>query len=124
MDKQEQEKLLQELKVRQKQLREELKLFTTENPEVKGDYKAHHHLSDSSDTADEEAQGVTEYERERALEQNLELELKEINKTIEQIESGNYGKCTNCSSKIEPKRLEAIPTARFCMDCAEKAALV
>ena len=124
MEKGELQKLLKDLEEEQKKLKGELGLIADENPEIKGDYKAHFHKPDSSDTADEKAQSVTEYERERAMEQDMEQRLKEVTETIEKIKKGEYGVCTNCSTTIQPKRLEAVPTARLCINCAEKASLI
>jgi DnaK suppressor protein len=39
---------------------------------------------------------------------------------LKRIEKGIYGTCENCSSKIPPRRLEAYPAARLCVDCKSK----
>ena len=98
--------------------------FTTENPTVKGDYKAHFHAVDQSDTSDEKAHSVTDSEQERAVEQNLELRLREINETIKKIDEDAYGVCEKCLAPIDVRRLKVIPVAKFCVDCAQKARLI
>jgi len=45
--------------------------------------------------------------------------LKLIEEAIERISDGSYGECVNCGSEIQPKRLEAIPWARYCIRCQE-----
>ena len=45
--------------------------------------------------------------------------LKLIEEAIERISGGSYGECVNCGSEIQPKRLEAIPWARYCIRCQE-----
>jgi DnaK suppressor protein len=45
--------------------------------------------------------------------------LKLIEEAIERISEGSYGECVNCGSEIQPKRLEAIPWARYCIRCQE-----
>ena len=65
----------------------ELGRFTTKNPVVKGDYRAVFPKSDQSDTLDEQAHSVTEYEQDMEIEQNLELRLREINETLAQIDA-------------------------------------
>lgn len=106
-------------------LETELAKFADKNPEVEGDYKTRFpKIADASDTADERAQDVTEYERDRAVEQNLELRLKEITDTLEQIESGNYGLCSNCKSPIEKARIKAMPIVTSCFNCAKNSTLI
>ena len=120
----EQEKLKEMLLTEKEAIENELSGFASKNPVVKDDWQTHFHKSDSSDTQDEKARDVTDYEEERAVEQNLELRLKEINETLEKIEKGSYGVCDKCLSPIDQRRLKVIPVARFCVDCAKKAKLI
>jgi DnaK suppressor protein len=124
MTPQELEKLKEDLSAEKQQIESELKEFTTENPAVKGDYKTKFPEANESDTSDEKAQNVTEYERNRATEQMLELRLKEINDAISRIDAGEYGMCKKCSSLIDINRLKAMPVAKVCMDCSKKATLI
>jgi DnaK suppressor protein len=110
--------LLKEIKV----LEVELAQIATQNPSVKGDYQAHFHKPDQSDTLDEKAHSITDYEEERAAEQNLELRLREAKETLKKIDEGTYGICEKCSSPIDARRLKAVPMARFCVSCANKKA--
>jgi DnaK suppressor protein len=34
------------------------------------------------------------------------------------METGDYGFCTECREPIDEKRLEAVPTADTCINCA------
>ena len=43
--------------------------------------------------------------------------LEEINRALEKVLDGTYGKCERCGEEISRDRLEAIPTAIMCMDC-------
>jgi RNA polymerase-binding transcription factor len=47
-------------------------------------------------------------------------ELTQINRALERIESGDYTTCSNCGEDIAMKRLEAVPYAHFCINCAEQ----
>ena len=47
--------------------------------------------------------------------------LLQIEAALSRIETGIYGRCTNCGNMIHPLRLEAVPWARFCIDCQELA---
>ncbi len=46
--------------------------------------------------------------------------LKSIRKALELIESGKYGVCIKCDKKIPEGRLESMPEARICVDCAPR----
>jgi DnaK suppressor protein len=46
--------------------------------------------------------------------------LEEINKSLEKVLDGSYGKCENCGNEINRDRLEAIPTTVLCMDCKQQ----
>lgn len=45
----------------------------------------------------------------------------EVDKALERIGDGSYGRCANCGIEIAEKRLEAVPWARHCIDCQELA---
>ena len=52
--------------------------------------------------------------------------LKMIREALDRIEDKSYGYCANCENPIQPKRLEAVPWARHCVQCQallEKGAL-
>ena len=42
-----------------------------------------------------------------------------IRKTLQRIESGNYGSCAVCRKPIDLMRLAAVPTADTCIHCAK-----
>ena len=46
------------------------------------------------------------------------LQLREIDAALRRIDEGNYGDCERCERPINPRRLDADPTARLCIDCA------
>jgi len=48
------------------------------------------------------------------------VELADIDIALQKIEDKSYGDCEDCGESIAPARLEAIPTARFCVPCKEK----
>jgi RNA polymerase-binding protein DksA len=60
------------------------------------------------------------YDRELdyTLEENSEHFLREIDAALTRIEEGTYGICTNCGTQIAEERLEALPWATLCIDCA------
>ena len=46
--------------------------------------------------------------------------LDQIEAAIERIEDGSYGQCETCGVKIPKSRLEAIPYAALCVQCASQ----
>jgi DnaK suppressor protein len=47
---------------------------------------------------------------------HAELELAELEEAVKRVDAGLYGKCEACGEPISEARLEAIPTARFCIE--------
>jgi RNA polymerase-binding protein DksA len=45
--------------------------------------------------------------------------IRVIQAALERIESGIYGVCDNCGEDIGRARLEAVPEATRCVDCAQ-----
>lgn len=45
-------------------------------------------------------------------------ELRDVKKALHQIEAGTYGTCTQCGKAISTARLEALPFATTCVECA------
>ncbi|HWQ34171.1 MAG TPA: TraR/DksA C4-type zinc finger protein [Blastocatellia bacterium] len=43
--------------------------------------------------------------------------LQQINAALQRIDNGTYGICVRCGKQIDPKRLDAEPTAITCMQC-------
>lgn len=46
--------------------------------------------------------------------------LDQIGVAIERIEDGSYGRCQTCGEKIPESRLNAIPYAAQCVQCASE----
>ena len=45
--------------------------------------------------------------------------LEEIDAALKRIADGTYGICSNCGRPIAQDRLEALPWAQLCIDCAK-----
>lgn len=43
--------------------------------------------------------------------------LKEVVTALQKLEDGTFGACERCGEAIMEKRLEALPFARYCIDC-------
>jgi len=46
-------------------------------------------------------------------------EIRKISKALERLDRGDYGHCVNCGEDISEQRLEVLPYADVCIDCAE-----
>ena len=44
--------------------------------------------------------------------------LRSITDALQRITAGEYGRCHACDELINPKRLDANPTALYCIQCA------
>jgi RNA polymerase-binding protein DksA len=66
--------------------------------------------------------GTDNFEQEFTLNllQNEEQVLSEIADALERIKLGSFGLCEECQSPIPKARLNALPYARRCVDCARK----
>ena len=61
-------------------------------------------------------------ERESAaqiLAQDFQL-LRQVEAARDRMRDGTYGICSRCDEMISPRRLQAIPWARFCVSCQAK----
>src|SRR5579875_3401279 len=54
-----------------------------------------------------------------ALERERQL-LREVEAALARMETGEYGICESCGEEISPRRLQALPWARYCLRCAEQ----
>jgi DnaK suppressor protein len=70
-------------------------------------------FADPNDRATQESDMSLEL-RNRDRERKL---IKNIDKMLGRIDSGDYGYCDNCGIEIGLNRLEARPTATLCIDC-------
>lgn len=46
--------------------------------------------------------------------------LQMVENALARIREGSFGECVHCGKEINPKRLEAVPWARHCIECQEK----
>tara|TARA_Y100000991_G_scaffold115790_1_gene87324 strand:+ start:375 stop:860 length:486 start_codon:yes stop_codon:yes gene_type:complete len=79
-----------------------------------------HHMQDDAANFPDPADRATQEEefsielRTRDRERKL---IKKINRTIDSLETDDFGYCETCGIEIGLRRLEARPTATQCVDC-------
>ena len=76
---------------------------------------------DDAETPDPVDLAVRNYSKNvmLAVSENESKQLALIDEALLRIEDDEYGVCQNCEKEINPKRLAAIPWARYCLDCQE-----
>jgi DnaK suppressor protein len=68
----------------------------------------------------EQATSMESSEANEALEDAGRLELAQIRAALARINDGTFGVCVTCGGDIAPARLEALPFAQQCIDCARE----
>jgi DnaK suppressor protein len=48
--------------------------------------------------------------------------LRQVQDALRRLDQGSYGVCYECEEAISPKRLDAVPWAKFCVICQERIA--
>jgi len=56
----------------------------------------------------------------RTLDRDSNL-LRKVRGALARIADGSYGTCMHCDEEIKPKRLDAVPWAKYCIRCQEAA---
>jgi len=76
---------------------------------------------DDAETPDPVDLAVRNYSKNvmLAVSENESKQLVLIDEALVRIEDDKYGICQNCEDEINPKRLAAIPWARYCLSCQE-----
>ncbi|MDD5340833.1 MAG: TraR/DksA family transcriptional regulator [Patescibacteria group bacterium] len=112
------EKIKKDLLERKSQIENELAGFAKKDEHIKDNYRSE--FPDYGDKEDENAGEIAEYTDNLSIEFSLETTLRDINKALEKIEKGKYGKCNYCGNEIPEERLLARPASSSCVECKEK----
>lgn len=83
--------------------------------------RGHYHeamgeLSSYDNHPADEATDLYEREKDIALNEHTENQLKNVKIALQAIEDGSYGKCKVCGEEIPVERLEAMPTTQYCLE--------
>lgn len=76
---------------------------------------------DDSETPDPVDLAVRNYSKNvmLAVSENESRQLALVDEALLRVNDEEYGSCQNCEKEITPKRLAAIPWARYCLNCQE-----
>ncbi len=120
MDQKTQKQFKKKLEKERKKIIKDLKSFAKKDPRLKGNWLTRFPLFGLDRShKDESAEMIEQYATLLPIEHTLETKLKDIDKALEKIKKGEYGKCEKCHQDIEIKRLEALPEARLCFKCSQ-----
>ncbi len=64
--------------------------------------------------------GAMTWEMNLARRERIEAQIKMLRQALERTQAGVYGRCQVCGNEIDPERLEILPTATTCANCARK----
>ena len=98
-----------QLREKSRKIKEELDVlreFMSQGRELEPD------LADQASTASSRDWNMIRYNR------NVRL-LKDIDVALKAIDNDSYGVCEMCGEHIADRRLLAIPSARYCIECQE-----
>ncbi|MDO8560123.1 MAG: TraR/DksA family transcriptional regulator [Parcubacteria group bacterium Gr01-1014_31] len=115
-------KALEAIKVKlqeqERQLKERLEWFTTQDQQNPADY--HSRFPDYGSKEDENAAEVSAYSDRLSLEHTVESDLRDVKTALANITKGTYGICRYCKKPIEEKRLLIRPTSSSCVQCKKQ----
>ena len=102
------ERMRNDLLEEQTKLREQLKRM--ENVLHQENIGYGNHMADDATEAFDQAVDV-------ALKRKVEQSLEGVNRALIKLDNGTYGLCEECGARIDRARLEALPQARYCLNC-------
>ena len=73
-------------------------------------------VEDTGDSVDQASQSI-EKELLFELSDNERMTLDQIEAALRKIDKGTYGLCESCRKPIAKSRLQALPSARYCITC-------
>lgn len=107
-----------ELLSEKERIEAELKKFTHPDEYVGDNYEAT--FPEYGAKNDDNAQEVSAFSSNLALEKRLEFSLDATQKALDKIKKGKFGICELCENEIDAARLKAFPAATTCKDCIKK----
>src|SRR4051812_34863795 len=111
MDKKKLEQFKKKLESRQQELRKTVSRTEHDGRTVDDD--------SAQDVADRAASSYTKeflFHQSNTERQTLQM----VDNALARIREGTFGECVSCGNEINPKRLEAVPWTRHCIECQEK----
>ncbi len=112
-----------ELSTIEQQLREDLRGADQEINELDEQVKRFGETLESAEGADnhpgDDSDRLAEQERLLTIRSQLAERKAEMEHALSKVDDGTFGVCERCGQLIPSGRLEAIPFARYCVECQE-----
>ncbi len=102
------EDLIKKLKLRRIELEQRI-------DQIQNDLRAPRDRDSEEQSIEREGEDVLD-----ALDEGANVELDQIIKALARFEDDEYGQCVECGNTIPLQRLEIIPHADKCVECAEQ----
>lgn len=113
----------QELKKIEQQLRDEFAEAEKELEQIDEQVREFGETSENAEGADnhpgDDSDRLSEQERLLTIRSQLSARRDDIARALEKVDEGKFGGCERCGKPIPSGRLEALPFARYCLDCQE-----
>lgn len=75
--------------------------------------------ADTADVADVATSRIEQFSDDRERQRRQER-IEQIEAALERLDQGTWGQCEQCGGKIAGARMQALPTASLCVDCASQ----
>jgi DnaK suppressor protein len=112
-----------ELKQIAEQLKEALKDADRELEQLDDQVRDFGETSELAEGADnhpgDDSDRLTEQQRLLTIRGQLATRKEDIEHALGKFEDGSFGTCERCGQQIPAGRLEALPFARYCVECQE-----
>lgn len=99
-------------------IEKELAGFTQKDTQVAGNYRSD--FPQFGEDEESNAMEVADFDSRLGIEHTLESALRDVNKALELIDTGEYGICKYCKQPIEEQRLLVRPMSSSCVACKKK----
>jgi len=105
-------KRIEVLESEQQRLSREIEELEQQDPSRSG-------FRDINNTEDDDAAESEDHSRIQARLEVSRAQLADVQKALQKVEAGTYGKCERCGKPIAEARLEAMPWAVYDVECEE-----
>lgn len=75
--------------------------------------------ANTADVADIATSRIEQFTDDRERQRRIER-VSQIEAALQRLDEGTWGQCERCGGKIAGARMQALPTANLCLDCASK----
>lgn len=108
------DELKKRLLSKKEDLEKQLAIYKSEDPFLDTD-------KTMANTFEDDVSDAEGHDRIVATRRQLKQSLAEVDEALDKIRKGTYGICGSCGKGIDRERLEALPRAKYCLECDRKS---